>query len=188
MITRLPSSVPLSPAAATSWVTEKLAQGILDAAPRRLDPALNAARIQRFAPFMAVGRANAQLQPVYVGDVVATICAELDSEHNGTKAIQLCGPDVYTLRELVQYTASVLGLRRLVLGLPDTLAKIQGVVMGALPGQAFTLDNYRSLLTDSVCRDGCPPQATSVDQVVPSYLGKTDEQTHLQALRRRARR
>ena len=36
------------------------------------------------------------------------------------------------------------------------LARIQGIVMGLLPGKPFSLDNFRSLTLDSVCREnGC---------------------------------
>jgi hypothetical protein len=58
--------------------------------------------------------------------------------------------------------------------LPDTLARIQGLVMQMLPGKPFSLDNFRSLTLDSVCReDGCrrlgiTPQAMLA--VLPTYL------------------
>ena len=40
--------------------------------------------------------------------------------------------------------------------LPDVLARVQGVVMGLLPGKPFSLDNFRSLTRDSICREnGC---------------------------------
>jgi hypothetical protein len=40
--------------------------------------------------------------------------------------------------------------------LPDTMAWLQGALMDFLPGKPFSLDNYRSLLSDSLCHDnGC---------------------------------
>jgi len=43
-----------------------------------------------------------------------------------------------------------------IIPVPDVLGRLQGVVMGRLPGKPFTLDSFRSLTLDSVCReDGC---------------------------------
>ena len=44
-----------------------------------------------------------------------------------------------------------MGARRLVLGVPDWVARLQGRIMQVLPNPVFTLDNYRSLQADSVC-------------------------------------
>jgi len=58
--------------------------------------------------------------------------------------------------------------------LPDAIARLQGLVMGVLPGKPFTLDNFRSLSVDAVCRaDGCRrlgiiPQPMLA--VLPAYL------------------
>ena len=60
--------------------------------------------------------------------------------------------------------------------------------MAHLPGKPFTLDNYHSLQTDAVCEDGCPPAPSSVESIVPSYLGRQHRQDRLQADRERARR
>jgi len=34
------------------------------------------------------------------------------------------------------------------------LSRLQALILQNLPGKLFTLDNYRSLQTDSVCEDG----------------------------------
>ena len=53
-------------------------------------------------------------------------------------------------------------------------ARLQGLVMGILPGKPFSLDNFRSLTVDSVCHeDGChrlgiTPAAMLA--VLPTYL------------------
>ncbi|TLZ52112.1 MAG: NAD-dependent epimerase/dehydratase family protein [Gammaproteobacteria bacterium] len=58
--------------------------------------------------------------------------------------------------------------------LPDTLARLQGLVMGLLPGKPFSLDNFRSLTLDSVCReDGCRRLGITprpMLAVLPTYL------------------
>ena len=58
--------------------------------------------------------------------------------------------------------------------LPDMLARLQGLVMGCLPGKPFTLDNFRSLTRDSICTDdgfarlGLPRRGLM--EVLPTYL------------------
>jgi uncharacterized protein YbjT (DUF2867 family) len=69
---------------------------------------------------------------------------------------ELCGPEVMTLEKIVRLTARAARLPCHIIPLPDVIARLQGVVMGLLPGKPFSLDNFRSLTLDSVCReDGC---------------------------------
>jgi len=69
---------------------------------------------------------------------------------------ELCGPEVLTLEQIVRLTARSAGLPCHIVKLPDLLARLQGAVMGLLPGKPFSLDNFRSLTVDSVCREnGC---------------------------------
>jgi NADH dehydrogenase len=134
---------------------------------------------------------NARFAPVFVGDVVQAFCTALDNKASYGRRYELCGPRAYTLRELITYTAGVLGVRRLILGLPDSLSRLQAQVMQWLPGKPFTPDNYRSLQVDAVCRGAFPAlfdiSPASVESVVPYYLGKRDQQSVYDAMRVRAR-
>jgi NADH dehydrogenase len=98
-----------------------------------------------------LARAGAQFAPVHVDDVVAAIRQCLDDPATAGRTLELCGPEVYSLRELVERVAMALGLRRRVIGLPDWLARAQALVMERLPGKPFSMDNYRSLTMPSVC-------------------------------------
>ena len=88
---------------------------------------------------------------------------------------ELYGPEVYTLRQIVQMTARQLGLRRWILGLPDWLGRLQALACDFVPGKPFSSDNFRSLLTDSVGgidglhRLGIEP--TRLSRTLPSLLG-----------------
>jgi NADH dehydrogenase len=117
---------------------------------------------------------DARFAPVYVGDVVQAMVRSLDDPTTLGEGYELCGPRVFLLRELVEYTASRIGRRVWVLGLSDRLARLQAQVFQHLPGKPFTLDNYLSLQVDSVCtRDGLGAlgvHATDSDGVVPRYL------------------
>ena len=90
--------------------------------------------------------------PACVDDVVEAFYQVLErgADFNGQR-LNLCGPQIYTFKELVQFVARVTGRRRLVLGLPDSLSRLQALVMERLPGKLFTRDNYRSMQIDSVC-------------------------------------
>lgn len=131
--------------------------------------------------------ANARFAPVYVGDVADRFIQALDDKSTFGKHYNLCGPEEYTLQELVEYTASALGLNRRVIGLPDFISKMQAYTLEWFPGKPFSIDNYKSLKHDSVCRQG-EHEPTSIEMIVPSYLGNANRQTEYDALRRIARR
>ncbi len=139
-------------------------------------------------PFMPLACADARFAPVYVGDVARQIKQAIDDPEFIGKSINLCGPEVFTLREIVQYTADVLEIKRPIIGLPNGIAKIQAWVMEWVPGKPFSRDNYNSMQVDSVCEDSDSRQPTSVQKIVPTYLGKMNRQSRLQHYRELARR
>jgi NADH dehydrogenase len=108
------------------------------------------------AGILPLARAGARFAPISVIDVAEAFMRALDRPASTAAIYELCGPEVLTLEEIVRLTARVAGLPCHILRLPDALARLQGVVMGLLPGKPFSLDNFRSLTLDSVCReDGC---------------------------------
>ncbi len=118
---------------------------------------------------------DARFAPVFVGDVADAFVTALDDQSTWGGHYDLCGPEAFTLRELVRYTADQIGVRRFVLGLGPTASRLQARVMELMPGKPFTRDNYLSLQVDSTCESnglevlGIEP--TSVASVVPAYLG-----------------
>lgn len=137
--------------------------------------------------FFPLACADARFAPVYVGDVADRFVAALDDKSTFGKRYDLCGPEEYSLKQLVEYTAKTLGLRRRVISLPDFISKMQANILEWFPGKPFSVDNYNSLKIDSVCPQG-EHEPTSMDMVVPSFLGNTNQQTEYDALRRIARR
>jgi NADH dehydrogenase len=75
-----------------------------------------------------------------------------------------------------------------VIGLPDFAARLQGHVLGLVPGKPFTIDNYYSLQKDSVCSTpaliGLGIKPRSVEAIVPTYL--SDKRSRAQFTRYRA--
>jgi len=131
---------------------------------------------------------HSRFAPVWVGDVCEAFARSLLDEGTAGKHLNLCGPRVYSLQELVRYTARTAGLRRLIIPLNDTLSRIQATLLGWLPGRPFTVDNYLSLKTDSVCESnafeslGIRPQA--VESIVPRYLSQSSYRGRLDRYRR----
>ena len=110
------------------------------------------ARLLRLSPVLPLARPHATFAPVYVGDVVEAIVRVLhdDSTINGT--FELCGPDVYTLLEIVTEIRDVLGIKRAIVPLHDVLGATQAFLCDYLvPGKPFSLDNFRSLSVPSTC-------------------------------------
>ncbi len=117
---------------------------------------------------------DARFAPVYVGDVVSAMVKALADPGCVGNGYDLCGPRIYSLKELVEYTAGLIGCGTMVMGLPDFGARLQARIFQLLPGKPFTMDNYLSLQTDSICGHdglaelGIEPQ--SVEALVPGYL------------------
>ncbi len=101
--------------------------------------------------WLPLARAHARFAPIHVGDVAEAFVRALNGGATSRQIYELCGPQVLTLEQIVQLTAAAAGRSCHAWGLPDALAWLQGLAMQCLPGKPFSLDNYRSLLTDSVC-------------------------------------
>lgn len=149
------------------------------------------ASLLKLAPVLPVPCPNARLAPVYVADVVQAMVAALDDKRCHGQRYELCGPRAYTMLELMRYTAQVLGLKRRIIGLSDAMSRRQARLMQSLPGKAFTLDNYHSLQVDGVCRGPFPEifniVPSSVEGVVPHYVGRRDQQALFAAIRVQSR-
>ena len=130
-------------------------------------------------PVLPLACAEAKLAPVYVGDVVEAIARSLHARGAIGETYELYGPEVFTLREIVEASARQLGLRRWVLPLPSLLGRMQGLACDFVPGKPFSSDNWRSLQTDSVGGiDGLHRlgiEATPVARVLPEILGDRDD-------------
>lgn len=108
------------------------------------------ATLLRLAPVLPIGRAHAKFAPVWVGDVVEAFVRALDNKRTHGKVYELYGPDVFTMKQIVEMTARTLGLRRAVIALPEPLGRLQAEVGEWLPGKPISRDNFRSLKLDSV--------------------------------------
>jgi NADH dehydrogenase len=133
------------------------------------------AMLLRYVPVIALANPDARFQPVHVGDVAHCLVEALPRPSTYGRIYPLCGPNVYSLRELVRYAGAVTGKSRPIVGLGPALSTIQASVLEHLPGSLLTRDNLASMRKDSTCDGesvsafGIVPQA--LESVVPSYLG-----------------
>ncbi|MGH8273315.1 MAG: complex I NDUFA9 subunit family protein [Gammaproteobacteria bacterium] len=146
------------------------------------------AALLKLAPgVMPVVRAGARFSPVYVEDVAEAIARVLTRADRVGHHLALGGPDVWTMREIIAYTQRQIGVKRLLLNLPDPIAKLQGAFMGLAPGRPFSLDQYRSLTvntdvgSDSLSALDITP--TAVETIVPAYLGAAQRQVEFDRFR-----
>ena len=126
-------------------------------------------------PVVLLGSPDARFQPVFVEDLAAAFVRSLEDDACFGKTYDLCGPRVYTLRELVALVGEVTGRRRPIIGLNDTLSRLQAFSLELLPVKLLTRDNCDSMTVDNVSSQpfpfGIPP--ASLEAVIPAYLGNS---------------
>jgi uncharacterized protein YbjT (DUF2867 family) len=154
------------------------------------------ARMARWVPLMAIGRPDARLQPVWVADVASAIVNALDNVETYGRTYELCGPRIYTLRELIQFATRAAGHPRPVVGLPDPVARMMAWIFEHLPGEpVMSRDNLDSLKIDSVASRqpywpapelGIHPTPMEPEAVL--YLAGLHPRTRFGGFRARARR
>ena len=154
--------------------------------------------VRRFAgllrrmPVLPLARASSRMAPTWAGDVAEAIARCAGDDNCGRRrSFELYGPEVLTLGDIVHRIRDQAGLRTPILALPDSLGRLQAQVAEQLPGKPFSLDNFRSLRTDSVGKVdgyaalGIVPRGFSAE--LPSLLESSPRQRRLDAARARRR-
>ena len=109
---------------------------------------------------------SSRFAPVYIGDVVHRIADSINDPTTFSGRYPLCGPETWTLKQILQTIKLSLGLKCKIVGLSDSLSRLQAVVLQNLPGKLFTMDNYRSLQTPSTCNGDHPACNTSLSHYI----------------------
>lgn len=103
--------------------------------------------------FLPLACPHSRFSPVYIGDVVTAMADSIEDAQSHSQRYALCGPETFTLQQIVKMISATLGSRCSIIGLPDSLSKLQAMILQILPGKLFTMDNYRSLQTPSTCHE-----------------------------------
>lgn len=145
------------------------------------------AGVLRKLPFFPLGFGHARFQPVWVADVADAFIDSLSDPATFGKTYDLAGPKVYTLRELVEYTAYLVGSKARVIPLSEGLAYLQAGLMWLAPNPLMSPDNLRSMEVDSVCGSGCNLPAgwrpTALEAVAPTYIANNTPKGKLDRFR-----
>lgn len=150
------------------------------------------AALLKLSPFIfPLACPQARFSPVYVKDVAHCFVASINDPSTYDQRYDLCGPETYTLKQLVQYTSQQLGMHHWVISLPDFIAQLQAIALEYFPGKPFSIDNYHSLEVDSVCKDANKPHwplTHAPSSIIPWYLGKQGKLQTDDVYRKKARR
>ena len=149
------------------------------------------ARLARMLPVIALVSPKARFQPIHVEDVARVIVDSLELSQTYDQSLNLCGPAVYTLQELVEYVCVQLRLERPILPLNDEMSLVMAGMMEWLPGKLMSRDNYLSMKVDSTC-DGSFPAIfgfapSPLEAIAPHYLREDTPRGRYRALRLRGR-
>ena len=104
--------------------------------------------------FFPLACPQSKMAPVYVGDLVERIVNTINDPATYSKRYTVCGPEIFTLQQIIELIIETLGVPCRVWPLGKNLSKLQAVVLQNLPGKLFTQDNFRSLQTPNICQDG----------------------------------
>lgn len=141
--------------------------------------------------FFPLACAHARFSPVYVNDVASCFVDAINDHQTYDQRYDLCGPETFTLQELVSYTSQQIGRKHIIIPLPDFISQLQAMFLEYVPGKPFSIDNYHSLQVDSICKETensyCNSQL-SPRSIVPWYLGLQTKQKRADDFRQRSRR
>lgn len=134
------------------------------------------AKLLHYAPGIMLLPSNySQMAPIYVGDVVAAMIKSIDMRETYGKRYDLCGPTVYTLKSLVELTAKTVHEPCIIIGLNPTLSNIAAHILEYMPFKPFSVDNYHTALTPSICKNPFPTifgiHPAKLENIIPTYLG-----------------
>ncbi len=157
------------------------------------------AMLQHYFAVIPLAASKAKFQPVWVEDVATAIVKCLDDKTTIGQTYEACGPEVFTLKQLMQLAGRYGGINggegRPVIGLPDALGRLQAWFMELAPGDPMmSRDNLDTMKEDNVASGKLPGlQAlgitpTSLGAVAPTYLGGQGLRSGLMAKRKTAGR
>jgi uncharacterized protein YbjT (DUF2867 family) len=140
------------------------------------------ASLARISPALPlIGGGITRLQPVYVGDVAIAVADAVDGKTKAGATYELGGPEVLTMREIMELILATTERKRMLVSLPFGLAKLQALFLQFAPG-AFKLtpDQVALLRNDNVVSDaakaagltleGLGIAADSLEAIAPQYL------------------
>lgn len=136
--------------------------------------------LARLSPVLPLVGAKTKFQPIYVGDVADAFAAAATGKAKPGKIYELGGPEVETMRQLMQRLLKQVHRTRILLPVPTMLAKFKAFFLQLLPSPLLTVDQVILLESDNVVSDEATKQKrtlaafdvlpTSMEAILPTYL------------------
>jgi uncharacterized protein YbjT (DUF2867 family) len=140
------------------------------------------AALARMSPMLPlIGGGLTRMQPVYVGDVATAVADAVDGKAMDGATYELGGPEVLTMREIMEIILRVIERKRMLVSLPFGLAKLKSYFLQFAPGALkLTPDQVELLRSDNVVSDaaagagltlqGLGISPDSLEAIAPQYL------------------
>jgi uncharacterized protein YbjT (DUF2867 family) len=140
------------------------------------------AALARISPALPlIGGGVNRMQPVYVGDVASAVADAVDGKTKAGATYELGGPEVLTMREIMETILEITHRNRMLISLPFGLAKLQALFLQFAPGALkLTPDQVALLRSDNVVSDaakaagltleGLGITPDSMEAIAPQYL------------------
>jgi NADH dehydrogenase len=139
------------------------------------------AALARIAPVLPlIGGGNTKFEPVFAGDVAKAVIAALTGTAEAGAPYELGGPEVLTLKEVMERVLTYTMRKRLLVPVPFWLARLKGAFLQLLPNPMLTVDQVKLLQTDTVVSEdakragrtleGLGIAPVAIAAVVPAYL------------------
>jgi NADH dehydrogenase len=138
------------------------------------------AALARLLPFFPLVGGATRFQPVYVKDVAEAVVRALETDAADGKIVELGGPEVMTMRQMMELVLRVTRRKRVLVPVPFVLAKLKALVLQLLPKPLLTVDQVRLLAIDNVVDgsavaegrtlEGFGIASTAPQAILPSYL------------------
>jgi len=140
------------------------------------------ASLARISPVLPlIGGGLTKLQPVYVGDVATAVADAVDGKTRAGSTYELGGPEVLTMREIIEIILATIERQRMLAPVPFGIAKLQALFLQFAPGALkLTPDQVALLRIDNVVSDaakaagltleGLGIASDSLEAIVPQYL------------------
>jgi uncharacterized protein YbjT (DUF2867 family) len=139
------------------------------------------AGLARMSPVVPLFGADTRMQPVYVGDVATAVANAVDGKTQAGATYELGGPEVLTMREIIEIILATIQRKRVLLPVPFGIAKLQAMALQFAPGALkLTPDQVALLRVDNVVSEaakaagltleGLGIAPDSLEAIGPQYL------------------
>lgn len=139
------------------------------------------AALARMSPVLPLIGGQTKMQPVYVGDVATAIADAVDGKTKAGATYELGGPEVLTMREIIEAIVAIANRKPMLVPLSFGLARLNAALLQFAPGALkLTPDQVTLLERDNVVSDaakaagltleGLGITPDSLEAIAPQYL------------------